>query len=389
MQIRANENENQVIQVSSSARARAQERAGRNGQEQKRNTIFMGDLNVKKDPITQRKQYAQQKALKMVGDAWDGDRKIDQNIQDIRDKLRQLEDEYVENLGYIAEGEAQKEQLRQQYNVAPDSQEQKDLELLQKKADYMRHPDEVTLTEEERARLKAIDGRPPETKEEVELLQRKADAEKFGLSVEWTEEEEALLKEMEGVPLTEYQERCLKIDGYQKIYETRNDVIKDQIAAYNGSIRATRLERLKFREMEKAQKKAEEVMEAAGKEIIGMLMEEAKDHVDEEMEETKEEAEEKAEEEASQEEKIEERKEDTAELEQRIDEAHRENEAREELRREAEERSREDAVLLGDIMEAGMGTGSLSDVKFDVKNMLHKMKLLEEDLKGSIVDEET
>lgn len=389
MQIRANENENQVIQVSSSARARAQERAGRNGQEQKRNTIFMGDLNVKKDPITQRKQYAQQKALKMVGDAWDGDRKIDQNIQDIRDKLRQLEDEYVENLGYIAEGEAQKEQLRQQYNVAPDSQEQKDLELLQKKADYMRHPDEVTLTEEERARLKAIDGRPPETKEEVELLQRKADAEKFGLEAEWTEEEEALLKEMEGVPLTEYQERCLKIDGYQKIYETRNDVIKDQIAGYNGSIRATRLERLKFHEMEKAQKKAEEVMEAAGKEIIGMLMEEAKDHVDEEMEETKEEAEEKAEEEASQEEKIEERKEDTAELEQQIDEAHRENEASEELRREAEERSREDAVLLGDIMEAGMGTGSLSDVKFDVKNMLHKMKLLEEDLKGSIVDEET
>ena len=47
MQIRANENENQVIQVSSSARARAQESAGRNGQDQKRNSIFMGDLNVK------------------------------------------------------------------------------------------------------------------------------------------------------------------------------------------------------------------------------------------------------------------------------------------------------------------------------------------------------
>ncbi|MDE6883464.1 MAG: hypothetical protein K2P48_10155, partial [Lachnospiraceae bacterium] len=116
MQIRANENENQVIQVSSSARARAQERAGRNGQEQqKRNTIFMGDLNVKKDPITQRRQYAQQKALKMVSDAWEGDRKIDQNIQDIRDKLRQLQDEYVENLGVIDAGNAQKEMLRQQY----------------------------------------------------------------------------------------------------------------------------------------------------------------------------------------------------------------------------------------------------------------------------------
>ena len=390
MQIRANENENQVIQVSSSARARAQEKAGRNGQEeQKRNTIFMGDLNVKKDPITQRKQYAQQKALKMVGDAWDVDRKIDQNIQDIRDKLRQLEDEYVENLGYIAEGEAQKEQLRQQYNVAPDSQEQKDLELLQKKADYMRHPDEVTLTEEERARLKAIDGRPPETKEEVELLQRKADAEKFGLSVEWTEEEEALLKEMEGVPLTEYQERCLKIDGYQKIYETRNDVIKDQIAAYNGSIRATRLERLKFREMEKAQKKAEEVMEAAGKEIIGMLMEEAKDHVDETYEEKREEEKEKAEEKEEQEEKVEDIREEKEILEERIETVREDSRETEKANKEQERNAREEAELLKSMADAGMDVaGSGAGVKAEIKDMLNKMKLLEADIKGIEVDEE-
>lgn len=390
MQIRANANENQVIQTSSAARARAQERAGRNGQEeQKRSTIFMGDLRIRKDPITQRKLYAQQKALKMVSDAWDVDRKIDNNILDMRQKLAGLQDEYVENLGVIAEGDAQKELLRQQYNVAPDSQEQKDLELLEKKADAMRHPDEVILTDEERARLKEISGRLPETQEEVDLLQRKADAEKYGMEVTWTEEEEALLKEMEGIPLTEYQERCLKIDDYQKIYERKNDVIEDQIAAYNGAIRSTKLERLKFREMEKAQEKAEDVMKAAGKEIVGMLTEEAKDHVDEEMEEKKEEAEEKAEEKAQQEEKIEDRKEDEVQLEERIDEAREKNEEREELRREAEERSREEAVLLDDILEAGRGSNSLSDVKLDVKKMLHKMKLLEEDLKGTLVDEES
>lgn len=390
MQIRANENENQVIHVSSAARERAQERAGRNaGEQQKRTTIFMGDLNRKMDPIIQRKLYAKQKALKMVGDAWDGDRKIDQNIMDIRQKLAQLQEEYVENLDVIAEGDAQKEVLRQQYGVAPDSQEQKDLELLQKRADARRHPDEVFLTEEERARLKQIDGRLPETREEMDLMQRKADAERFGLEVEWTEEEEALIAEIEGVPLTEYQKRCMAIDDHQSIYEKRNDVIEDQIAAYNGSVRAIKLERLKFHEMESAQKKAEKVMEAAGKEVIGMLMEEAKDHVDEEMEEKKEEAEEKAEEKAEQEEKIEDRKEDKVELENRIEEAHEKSEEREELRREAEERSREDAVLLDDILEAGKGSnGSLSDVQLDVKKMLHKMKLLEEDLKGSIVDEE-
>lgn len=390
MQIRANANENQVIQASSAARDRAQERAGRNGQgEQKRNAIFMGDLNVRKDPVTQRKLYAQQKALKMISNAWDGDRKIDNNILDIRQKLAGLHEEYVANQGVIAEGEAQKEMLRQQYHVAPDSQEQKDLELLEKKADYMRHPDEVFLTEEERARLKEISGRLPDTQEEIDLLQRKADAEKYGLEVEWTEEEEALLKELEGVPLTEYQKRCLEIDKSQEFYERKNDVIEDQIAAYNGSIRAIKLERLKFREMEKAQEKAEDVMKAAGKEIVGMLMEEAKDHVDEEMEEKKEEAEEKAEEKAEQEEKIEDRKEDAAELDERIDEAHVKNEEREELRREAEERSREEAVLLDDIMEAGRGPGSFSDVQMDVKKMLHKMKLLEEDLKGTMVDEES
>ena len=182
----------------------------------------------------------------------------------------------------------------------------------------------------------------------------------------------------------------MEIDNYQQVYERRNDVLKDQISAYYGSIRAIKLERLKFREMEKAQDKAEDVMAAASKEVIGMLMEEAKDHVDEEMEEKKEEAEDKAEEKAEEEEKIEERKKDQEELEVRVDEAHAKNEEREELRREAEERSREDAVLLGDMIDAGMGgTGGVSNAQTDVKNMLHKMRLLEEDLKGSIVDEET
>ena len=390
MQIRANANENQVIQVNSAARARAQDRADRNGQNtQKRSAIFMGDLNIKKDPVTQRKLYAQQKALKMVSDAWDVDRNIDNSISEIRNKLSQLQEEYAENLDRIAEGDARKEMLRQQYNVAPDSQEQKDLELLEKKADYMRHPDEVVLTEEERARLKEISGRLPDTQEESALLQRKADAEKYGITDTFTEEEEALWRELEGVPLTEYQKRCLEIDEYQKIYEKRNDVIEDQIAGYNGSIRAMKLERLKFHEMTKAQNKAEKVMEAAGKEIVDMLIEESKDHVDEEMEEKKEEAEEKAEEKAEQEEKIENRKEDEAALEERIEETQIKKEEQEELRRESEERSREDAVLLDDILEAGKGPGSFSDVQLDVKKMVHNMKLLEEDLKGSIVDEES
>lgn len=39
-------------------------------------------------------------------------------------------------------------------------------------------------------------------------------------------------------------------------------------------------------------------------------------------------------------------------------------------------------------MDAGMGGVSVtSDVQSDIKDMLHKMKLLEEDIKGSMVDD--
>ena len=52
----------------------------------------------------------------------------------------------------------------------------------------------------------------------------------------------------------------------------------------NRTIGAIQLERLKHQEMVKAQKKADEVMEAANDEIFGMLVDEAKDHVDEDLE---------------------------------------------------------------------------------------------------------
>ena len=285
----------------------------------------------------------------MISDAWNSDRKIDQNLKDIKDKLSALYDEKRENLDILAEGAAQKEALRQQYSVEMDSQEQKDLELLEKEGDSYIYPDKIQLTEEEQERL------------------------------------EQLHKE----PRTEYQERCLKIDSYLEMFKRKNNNVDSLIEAYNGSIRATRQERLKFHGMVDAQKKADEVMEAASKDIIGMLIDEGKEHVDEELEKKIEEAKEKAEEKEKEEEKIEERKEDQVELEARIDEAHEKNEEREELRKEAESRSREEADLLSDMIDAGMGgVGNISSAQSDIKNMLHKMKLLEEDLKGNIIDEE-
>ena len=357
MQVKASSNDNQVINVNSAAQERAAERAGRKAQKNNNKaTIFAGDLGIgmQNDLITQRKQRAQRKALKIIGDAWNGDRKLDNNIKEYQDTIERLKGEIEQNQEQIRLRDEWKENLRQEYGVAEDSQEQKDLELLEKEADveankFRHNPKNIYLTDEEQERLAEI-------------------------------HEEGL---------TDYQERCMKLHGQQSKFESEIDDFQTDIQGCNRSIRAIKQERLKYHEMVDAQKNADKVLEAAGKEVVGMLIGEAQDHVDEELEEQVEEAKKEAEEKAEKEEKIEERKEKQEELEARIDEAKAEREEQEARRREAEERSREDAELLDSMMEAGMGGvgATKADVKAAIKEMLHKMKLLEEDLKGSIVDD--
>lgn len=358
MQIRINSNENQSQAVNAAGAAQEQETRSTGSRVQKtgnKTSIFAGDLGLgmQNDMITQRKQRAQKKALQIITDAWNSDRKIDDTIVGYRDKVAQLRAEIKENQEQIALRDEWKENLRKEYGVREDSQEQKDLELLEKEADVEANrlydnPRPIYLTDEEKERLA-----------EIHKQER-----------------------------TEYQERCLNLHGQQNSFYSEIDKAKTDIQIYNKAVTATKLARLKTHEMVDAQKEADQIMANASREVIGMLIDEAKDHVDEELEEKTEEAKKEAEERAEQEKKVEERREKQEELEARIDEIRAKNEEQEELRREAEERSREDADLLENMMDAGVGNigAVMSDVKAAIKEMLHKMKLLEEDVKGSIVD---
>lgn len=360
MQIRTNSSENQnqnhVINVNSAAQEQGAQKSGSKAQKSNNKTsIFAGDLGIgiQNDIITQRKQFAQRKALKIIGDAWNGDKKIDDTIKGYQDRIAQLKAEIEENQEQIRLRDEWKENLRQEYGVREDSQEQKDLKLLEKEADSMKHYDNF---------------------EQVYL----------------TEEEEERLAEIHEQGLTEYQERCLKLHGQQNKLKSEIDGLLTEVQMNNRSITSIKQERLKTHGMVDAQKEADQILAQASKEVVGMLMGEAKDHVDKELEEKVEEAKKEAEEKAEKEEKVEKKKERQEELEARIEEARAKNAEQEELRREAEERSREDADLLDSMMEAGMGNIGMntSDVKAAIKEMLHKMRLLEEDLKGSTVDEE-
>lgn len=100
------------------------------------------------DKIWQKKQQAQKQALKVVKDAWDGDRKIDADLAARGEKIRALEDESAGAKKELAAYEEEKETLRESYGVSADSEEQKDLELLLKQREAERVGSGVQLTKE-------------------------------------------------------------------------------------------------------------------------------------------------------------------------------------------------------------------------------------------------
>lgn len=345
MQIKIGNNENQIINIQTQEKA-----AGTGGRkaakQQRKATIFAGDLPLNKDPIALRRQQAQKKAMKFVQDAWNSDRKIDQSQEEIRALQRAQWDDVEYNIELVQECKERKENLRQQYGVDMDSQEQQDLELLMKGAHY--DPDNP-LTEEESARL--------------EVLQEQ--------------------------PLTEYQKKCLEINDEQYLFENRGRAATENAVELQRSLTDMKIERLKFHKMADARNNAEKVMEQASEDIQGMLIGEAKDHVDETYEEKREEAEKKAEEKEAEEEKIELRKEQKELMEARVEEARTDSHEAESAQKEQEKDAREEASLLKDMAEAGMDVaGSGAVVKDEIKDILNKMKLIEADIKGIEVDEE-
>lgn len=119
--------------------------------------VFAGDLNLIDDPVTKKRKEAQQKALKVVKDAWDIDRSIDADIQEQRDHYDKMKTLYSEAQDEVLKINDQKKALREQHMVEPDSQEQKDLELLEKRQVCMSGKFNIELTEEEWKRCEEID----------------------------------------------------------------------------------------------------------------------------------------------------------------------------------------------------------------------------------------
>lgn len=293
-------------------------------------TFFMGNSLFGKQEMTieekiaQKKQMRYKEAMHIVTTARAGEKKLDDSVLQVRERVQALHKENEEANQFVNELKGYMAEAKEACQITDDCQEQKDLELLQKAYEAKKVNSHVELTDEEKERLARMGEMTEYQKQSMELYAQMDD---------WKE----------------------KIAENQRLMAQNTAVLKD-----------IKLERLKSQGMLEAQRAKEEIMEAASKEAIGMLREDVKNQIDEKTEEIREEAKEREEKEKLQEERIEAAKEHKAE-----------NQAAVERNRENVENLTKQAVESEDIIR---------DVESEIEKILDEEKLLLEDLKGLAVD---
>lgn len=284
----------------------------------KNGTVFAGGLGgMTTDRIEQRRQQAKTQAGKLIMDQFAADNELTDTIQEHRDRIKNLSAERSNLMDLSKEYADGKETLKEKYGITPDSQEQKDLELIEKARNLMK-PSNGSVG------LSSLSG---------EELKR--------------------LGEMG--PLTEYQERALAFDKAGEFIDSQIKDINDEIEARGKAISGIKQGMLKMHGMADAGKAAGDVMDAASRDIIGMVMADARKHIDEEMEKLREAAKKAAE----------------------------KKEAEEEKKEKTQEKEEEQEKLTESIQEGVSGKDAIQQ---EVDKILEEAKLLEEEMKGLVVD---
>ncbi len=305
-------------------------------------------FNDNRNALGQRKALAQKQAMRIVKDAFKGDVDLDNTITDLKDRVTTLRNGISEKKAEEAENSKKLAALQEEYGIDPEGEEHIKVEVLARK---MMAP------------------KSPEGNAEIE-------------------------KEMEG--LTEYQQKALnlavktKADGIERLqqeYELREII---------SGVREIRKERLKTNPMGDAKDEAAEIMDAANRDAILSLAGDAKDKIDEKAEEEKEKAAERAKEKKEKDRKEAAKLEREAQIEE-LSERIKENSEvslsgsdrmiakAKQKRSEASTGELTENTTGRDLQSIGMEEIQ-SAVTSEVTNVLNKLSLLDEDVKGIDVD---
>lgn len=308
-----------------------------------KNVFFAGESNLTADPIEQRRKMAQKRALQVVGDAWENEQSVNRDIQNRREQYAQMQARKKEAQEQLADVRKDEKALQQLYEVPADSREQQELELLKKAQDWKNHVGEA-LTQEEKERLSEID------------LNN----------------------------LTEYQQRALELNDRAAVFQKTAQQEERKMQEAVSAVKQILLEKLKSHPMVDAQKAAEDILEAANGEIIGMLVQDAVDQADDKLEEEKEAAKEDAEEKEQREELLDELAGKRAMEEALIEGTREASERAKEKQRQVEMPGMDFTDMLTITAKQQLS----EEAKQSLAEIKSSMKLLEADLKGIRVDDE-
>lgn len=285
-------------------------------------TFDGSSLNKLVDPISARKSAAQKRAMKIMGNAMKSDLKVDTDLDERRARVNKLRENRKELLNNVSDIDKKREALKGTYGVEDGSEEAEGLSLLEKELESKQPFSTVKLTEEDKEALKKL-------KEE-------------GIS--------------------EYQERSIKLLESKKKYLSQIEDIDDEISFENQVISDTEQERLKFNPMADAKRQAESIMDAASDQVKSFLYDEAKSFIDEQLDENRK--------------KAEDIKEEKEKLQERIDAVKEKKEEQEEFTEK----------ILEGVQVAAINETDLTTAQEEIKTMINKLKLIEDDIKGAAVD---
>ena len=82
--------------------------------------------------IARKRKLAQEKAMRLISRAWDKDKAVAQGLQDKQELIDAKTKKNAERSSQLKDIEMQKQSMQEEYGITADSQEQKDLELLEK-----------------------------------------------------------------------------------------------------------------------------------------------------------------------------------------------------------------------------------------------------------------
>ena len=278
--------------------------------------------------IEARRNNAKKQALKVVSDAWKWDNQSAKDIEDMQGLKQTKVSEMNDMRAKMKDIENTKKSLQDEYGVSDDSKEQKDLELLEK---YQNN----------------INGSSYD---------------------EFSDEEIARLKELQNAPLTEYQKKVLRLNSMKGQVSVEAERKQYEVNALTASISDATLEQLKSRDMEKASDAADEIMDSANKEILGMLIEEGKNNVDDKIDD---------------------------EIIHAVEVADKKEEQDEQVKEAKEKRKNQEEIIEGqqsadeleqDVSMQKQNLSKMDEAQKNIQKILKEKNLVNEDLKGIEID---